>query len=160
VTEDAGDRSLKGGWGRVVSGESAAALDTGLAQGTRALMLAGSGIGAAHGHMAVVERVRSIDYAPTGEIRRIVFDGWEARPDGASHLQERTWNAYGNPGGTDARNGFGRIEIIELKRPSPVSSAGPHGQPVHAKTTNARHPDDSSSSPSPSQPNSGSEDDV
>lgn len=160
VTKDASDRSLQDGWARVVSGESPASLDTGLAEGTRALMLAGSGMGEAHGHMAVVERVRSIDYAPTGEIRRIVFDGWEARPDGASHLQQRTWNAYGNPGGTDARNGFGRIEIIELKRSNLVSTAGPHGQPLNAETTTAPHPDDSSSSPGPSQPNSGSEDDV
>jgi hypothetical protein len=54
-------------------------------------------------------------------VRRVVFDGWEARSEGAQHLTRRTWNLTGNPGGNLARNGFSRIEILEL---TPRSGAG------------------------------------
>jgi Rod binding domain-containing protein len=119
VTQDASDGKLSGGWARVATGEKAASLDNSIREGKRALMLTGSGEGDHHGHMAVVERVRSVEYAPSGEISRIVFDGWEARPEGASHLQERTWNVSGHGGGSNPRDGFQRIEILELKRPEP-----------------------------------------
>ncbi|MDD9933619.1 MAG: rod-binding protein [Myxococcales bacterium] len=116
VTGDAQDRELTGHWGHVVTGESAQDLDAAARGGGRAFMLTGSGHGEHRGHMALVERVHSIDYDEGGGLRRIVFDGWEARAEGAQHLQRRTWNRYGNPGGENARNGFEGIEIIELKR--------------------------------------------
>ena len=55
------------------------------------------------GHMAIVERIHDIERGADGRIRRVVFDGWEARTQGASHLSRRTWNIAGNPGGTLAR---------------------------------------------------------
>ncbi|MDD9965673.1 MAG: rod-binding protein [Myxococcales bacterium] len=115
VTEDAASGRLPRSWGKVVTGMQAADADAAAQAGSRAFMLVGSGDGERPGHMAVVERVHRIDYDKRGRVERVVFDGWEARTRGAQHLTHRTWNRYGNPGGTLARSGFGRIEIIELK---------------------------------------------
>jgi Rod binding domain-containing protein len=123
ITADAADGRMERGWARVVTSASPASLDRGLSDGNRALMLTGAGHDGARGHMAVVEKIHSIDRASDGSIERIVFDGWEARPDGARHLRERTWNAQGSRGGHDPRNGFERIEILELQRPD----AAAHG---------------------------------
>jgi len=73
--------------------------------------------------MAVVERPQSIDYDESGQIKRISFQGWEAQPDGAKHLAQRTWNRVGEKGARGDRNGLERIEIIQLTR----KEAGPHG---------------------------------
>lgn len=118
VMADAGTRTrtLRGNWGRAVTGERAESVDSAIVRGERAFLLAGSATSGRAGHMGVVERVHQIDYDPHGRIERIVYDGWEARAQGAMHLRRRTWNRYGNPGGEDARNGFSRIEIIELRR--------------------------------------------
>jgi Rod binding domain-containing protein len=124
ITNDAADGQMERGWARVVTSSSPGSLDRGLSDGNRALMLTGAGHDGARGHMAVVEKIHSIDRASDGSIERIVFDGWEARPDGARHLRERTWNAFGNTGGHDARNGFDRIEILELQRPDTGPKAG------------------------------------
>jgi len=118
ITADAGaDGRVRGDWARVVTGENAEALQSSIQRGERALMLTASARGEHAGHMAVVERVHQIDYGSDGEVRRIVFDGWEARARGAQHLVRRTWNLYGNPGGNQPRNGFERIEILALRRP-------------------------------------------
>lgn len=117
VTADAANGRLRNDWGRVVTGESAAELDAGATSGERGFLLSGSGRNGHAGHMAVVERVHSVDYDDEGRVRRIVFDGWEARSSGARHLSRRTWNRAGNVGGNDARNGLGEIEIIELLAP-------------------------------------------
>jgi Rod binding domain-containing protein len=124
ITADAADGRMQRGWARVVTSASPGSLDQGLSDGNRALMLTGSGQEGARGHMAIVEKIHSIDRASDGSIERIVFDGWEARPDGARHLRERTWNASGNRGGHDPRNGFERIEILELKRPDHAAQGG------------------------------------
>jgi Rod binding domain-containing protein len=117
VVADAADDGLRADWGRVVTGESAESLDSAAVRGDRAFLLAASGREGRSGHMGVVERIHEVDYDASGAIRRVVFDGWEGRADGARHLVRRTWNRYGNPGGNDARGGFERIEIIELRRP-------------------------------------------
>lgn len=116
LTEDAQDDGrLEGDWARVVTGESAAALDQGAREGTRAFALVGSATEGHAGHMAVVERVHEVRYGVDGGLERIVFSGWEARENGAEHLSRRTWNRWGHPGGEMARNGFQGIEILELK---------------------------------------------
>lgn len=116
VTPDAADGNLRGGWARVATGEPAESIDRGAVRGDRAFMLTGSGMPGRHGHMGVVERVHGIDYGAGGEIKRVVFDGWEARPNGAEHLTRRVWNVHGNPGGGPSqRNGFESIEILELQ---------------------------------------------
>src|SRR5262249_51951042 len=142
------------GWASVVTNESQTSLDRGVREGKRALMLAGSGEGDRHGHMAVVERLHKVEYSPAGDITRIVFDGWEAQPDGASHLTERTWNLTGRGGGSNPHDGFHHIEILELKRPAqgesnevPLSGSAP-----------ASRIDESGSSQSSGQPISRTED--
>jgi Rod binding domain-containing protein len=123
----ASDGRVRGDWARVATGQSAALLDEDIRRGERAFLLTASSPGERPGHMAVVERVRSVAYGPAGEVRRIVFDGWEAKPSGARHLTERTWNVVGNEGGTQPHNGFDLIEILELRRP--VSGSAPE-QPI------------------------------
>jgi Rod binding domain-containing protein len=120
VTEDASDGALSRGWARVATGRGATEIDGDLSAGRRGFMLTASADGRA-GHMAMVERVHEIQYDDEGQVRRVVFDGWEARSEGAQHLTRRTWNLTGNPGGNLARNGFSRIEILEL---TPRSGAG------------------------------------
>lgn len=117
VTVDAADGRLRHDWGRVATGASASELDASITRGQRAFMLTGAGRDGHAGHMAVVERVHEIDYDEAGRVERVVFDGWEARVGGAQHLERRTWNRYGNPGGNLARNGFSQIEVVELLAP-------------------------------------------
>jgi len=117
LASDAADGSLRAHWGRVATGESAESLDVAVQSGDRAFLLTASGRDGHAGHMGVVERIHSVDYGEDGEVRRVVFDGWEARQNGARHLTRRTWNVHGNPGGENARAGLGRIEIIELAAP-------------------------------------------
>ncbi len=118
LTQDASDGSLETGWAKVVTGASPAAMQDALQSGEAAFLLVGSGAGERHGHMAVVERPRSIEYDAEGQVQRVVFDGWEAQPSGARHLTERAWNRQGTPGQAGDRNGLTRIEIIQLSRPA------------------------------------------
>jgi len=155
ITRDAADGRLNAGWARVVTGTPATALDNGLRSGERALMLTGSGRGERHGHMAVVERVRSVEYGPEGQVQRVVFDGWEARPDGARHLRERTWNLHGHQGGHDARDGFDRIEILELKSADPRPARSSRSASVTSSAANG----DSGSSQRVARPIESSEED-
>jgi Rod binding domain-containing protein len=117
LTQDASDGSLETGWAKVVTGASPTAMQDALHSGEAAFLLVGSGAGERHGHMAVVERPKSIEYDAQGQVQRVVFDGWEAQPSGARHLTERAWNRAGNPGNPGDRNGLTRIEIIQLNRP-------------------------------------------
>lgn len=117
VAADAADGGLRAGWGRVATGETVEQLNAAIDSGDRAFMLTGSGHGDHAGHMGVVERVHEVHYDDEGEIERVVFDGWEARSNGAEHLTRRTWNRYGNRGEGPARNGLDRIELIELLPP-------------------------------------------
>lgn len=116
VTDDAQDGSLRGDWAQVVSSAQMGELPDKLARGELAVMLTGSGTEGRHGHMAVVERIHHVELDRDGSVKRIEFDGYEARVDGAQHLMRRSWNRHG--AGEDdplARNGFGRIEILALK---------------------------------------------
>jgi len=116
VTEDARDGAVRGGWAEVVPKERIGELKDKVARGEVALMLTGAGQDGKHGHMAVVERIHSIELDDQGEVKHIEFDGYEARANGAEHLTRRSWNLRGN--GEDsrlARNGFGAIEILALK---------------------------------------------
>jgi Rod binding domain-containing protein len=122
LTQDASDGSLDTGWAKVATGASPAAMQDALRAGEAAFLLVGSGHGERHGHMAIVEQPRAIDYDEAGQIRSISFQGWEAQPDGAKHLTTRTWNRTGNSGGPADRNGLDRIEIIQLNR----KAAGSH----------------------------------
>ncbi|MEM9194165.1 MAG: rod-binding protein [Myxococcota bacterium] len=123
VTVDASDGRLERSWARVVTGETRERLDAGLQAGERGLMLTGSAAAEGRaGHMAIIERIHEIDYDDDGMVRRVVFDGWEARRDGAQHLTRRTWNRRGNFGGNLARNGFANIEILELRRPQTIET--------------------------------------
>jgi len=119
MTQDASDGSLDAGWAKVATGASPAAMHGALRAGEAAFLVVGSGQGERHGHMAVIERPRSIDYDAEGQVQRIVFDGWEAQPGGGRHLQERAWNRLGHGGAPGDRNGLTRIEIIQLSRPDP-----------------------------------------
>ncbi len=119
VTQDASDGSLSAGWAKVVTGASPAAMHEASRAGEVAFLLVGSGEGERHGHMAIIERPKTIEYDEAGQVRRVVFDGWEAQPSGAKHLQERAWNRLGHPGDPGDRNGLTRIEIIQLSRPTP-----------------------------------------
>ncbi|HKP62482.1 MAG TPA: hypothetical protein VJV78_37365 [Polyangiales bacterium] len=119
ITQDASDGSLDAGWAKVATGASPAAMHGALSAGEAAFLLVGSGQGDRHGHMAVIERPRSIDYDAEGQVQRIVFDGWEAQPGGGKHLTERAWNRLGHSGAPGDRNGLTRIEIIQLSRPHP-----------------------------------------
>lgn len=129
VASDAADGALAAGWGRVVTGESGTDIDAGIRNGQRAFMLAGAGRGERHGHMAVVERVHQVDYGADGRVDRVVFDGWEARAKGAEHLERRTWNRHGNPGGTNVRGGFEHIQLIELNRTATAGSSSAPDRP-------------------------------
>jgi Rod binding domain-containing protein len=116
ITEDAQDGSLKGDWAEVVKPEQVKELAQKLERGELAVMLTGSGSDGRRGHMAVVERIHNVELDKDGSVKRIDFDGYEARVDGAQHLIRRSWNRYG--AGEDeplARNGFGRIELLALK---------------------------------------------
>jgi Rod binding domain-containing protein len=133
VTNDAQDGSLRGDWAEVVSPAQVGELPDKLARGELAIMLTGSGMEGRHGHMAVVERIHHVELDRDGSVKRIEFDGYEARVDGAQHLMRRSWNRYG--AGEDdprARNGFGRIEILALKpsespeKPEVMVSSGAH----------------------------------
>lgn len=116
ITEDAQDGSLKGDWAEVVKPEQVKELSQKLERGELAVMLTGSGSDGRRGHMAVVERIHNVELDKDGSVKRIDFDGYEARVNGAQHLIRRSWNKYG--AGEDeplARNGFGRIEVLALK---------------------------------------------
>ena len=119
VTQDASDGSLNAGWAKVATGASPAAMKEVLRAGEAAFLLVGSGQGDRHGHMAIIENPKTIEYDAEGQVQRVVFDGWEAQPSGAKHLQERAWNRLGSPGQPGDRNGLTRIEIIQLNRPNP-----------------------------------------
>lgn len=124
IAEDAADGRLKRDWARVVTGQSAESLDAAVRSGERAFLLTGSGDGEHAGHMAVVERVHEVHYDDQGQVERVVFDGWEARTKaGAQHLSRRTWNVVGHGGGNLARNGFARIELLELRRAESADGA-------------------------------------
>lgn len=116
ITDDAQDGTLRGDWAEVVSPEQVKELGQKLERGELAVMLTGSGSDGRRGHMAVVERIHNVELDKDGSVKRIDFDGYEARVDGAQHLIRRSWNKYG--AGEDeplARNGFGRIELLALK---------------------------------------------
>ncbi len=116
ITADAADGTLRGDWARPVSGPEVPTLIDRLGRGEIGVLLSASGTEGRLGHMAVVERIHHLELDASGDIRHIEFDGWEARKDGAQHLERRTWNLYGH--GEDsprARNGFGRIEVLALK---------------------------------------------
>jgi Rod binding domain-containing protein len=135
LAQDASDGSLDTGWAKVATGASPAAMQDVLHAGEAAFMLVGQGQGERHGHMAVIEHPRSIDYDSDGKIRSISFDGWEAQPDGAKHLTQRTWNRAGHAGGPHDRNGLERIELIQLNRAATGAASGapsaPHVGPAH-----------------------------
>lgn len=117
VTEDAQDGALRGNWAEVVPKERIGELKGMLERGEVGLMLTGSGSEGRHGHMAVLERIHDVQLDEHGEVQRIEFDGYEARVDGAEHLVRRTWSRRGS--GSDerlARNGFGAIELLALRR--------------------------------------------
>jgi Rod binding domain-containing protein len=116
VTQDAADGTLRGDWAEVVPTAQIGELKDKVARGEVALMLTGSGSDGRHGHMAVVEKIHEIELDADGAVKRIEFDGYEARVDGAQHLTRRSWNIKGN--GADsklARNGFGTIELLALR---------------------------------------------
>lgn len=116
ITQDAADGTLRGDWARPVSAPEVPKLIEKLGRGEIGVLLSASGTEGRLGHMAVVERIHHVELDASGDIRHIEFDGWEARKDGAQHLERRTWNLYGH--GEDsprARNGFGRIEVLALK---------------------------------------------
>jgi Rod binding domain-containing protein len=125
VTQDASDGSLAAGWASVATGASPAAMQDALLAGEAACLLGGAGDGDRRGHMAIVQRPRSIEYDAAGEVQRIVFDGWEAQPNGAKHLTERAWNRAGHAGEPGDRNGLTRIEIIRLNRAEPGAAERP-----------------------------------
>jgi len=136
VTADAQAGRLRGGWGHVVTGERADSLDSGIVRGDRAFLLTATGAGGRAGHMGVVERIHRIDYDPEGRIERIVFDGWEGRTYGATHLEGREWVRHGHRGSAGSRGNFEDIELVELERPS---APGAEERPVHERARPSVH---------------------
>jgi Rod binding domain-containing protein len=128
LAQDASDGSLDTGWAKVATGASPAAMQDALRAGEAAFLLVGQGHGERHGHMAVIERPRSVNYDEQGHVRSITFDGWEAQPDGAKHLTTRTWNRTGEKGSSGDRNGLDRIEIIQLNRKAAGGDSAPNAQ--------------------------------
>ena len=118
VTQDVQDGSLRGNWAEVVPKERIGDVKDMLKiDRTFVNVLTGSGTDGRHGHMAVVERIHDVQVDEHGEVQRIEFDGYEARVDGAEHLTRRTWSLRGNASDEKlARNGFGAIELLALKR--------------------------------------------
>lgn len=116
LVRDAEDGALANRWGDVVTTATESTLRDLARRDDRALLVVGSGTEGRAGHVGVVANVRKIERDAHGDVVRFVYDGWEARPHGAEYIEARTWNRYGNPGGTNARNGFGRIEILALQR--------------------------------------------
>ncbi|MCB9623955.1 MAG: hypothetical protein H6723_11590 [Sandaracinus sp.] len=127
VADDAADGRLRASWGRVATTDPDDEVRAAIDAGERAYLLSGHGTEGHAGHMAVVERVHEVARDPEGNIVRVVFDGWEARVDGARHLVRRTWNRVGNPGGDDPRNGLQAIELVELLSPT---GEGPVERPL------------------------------
>jgi Rod binding domain-containing protein len=143
LTQDASDGSLETGWAKVATGASPGAMQDALNSGGAAFLLVGSGAGERHGHMAVVEHPKSIEYDAEGQVQRVVFDGWEAQPSGARHLTERAWNRLGHPGQAGDRNGLTRIEIIQLSRPAqgqPLSDTAKSSQLDSVSSNEPRRP--------------------
>jgi Rod binding domain-containing protein len=136
LTQDASDGSLESGWAKVATGASPAVMQDALRAGEAAFLLVGSGRGEKHGHMAVIEKPRSVDYDESGQIKSISFQGWEAQPDGAKHLTQRTWNRFGEKGAPGDRNELERIEIIQLGR-KPLET---HAQPLADTDTRIAKP--------------------
>ncbi len=127
VAADAADGRVRLDWGRVATADDEATVRATIESGERAYLLAGHGTDGHAGHMAVLERVHEIQRDASGRVTRVVFDGWEARVDGARHLVRRTWNRVGHPGGSDPRNGLSSIELVELLAPT---TAGPVERPL------------------------------
>ncbi|MCA9609516.1 MAG: rod-binding protein [Myxococcales bacterium] len=158
ATADAAAGRMRSNWGQVATGESAESLDAGIVRGERAFLLTATGANDRAGHMGVIERVHEIDYDDAGEVRRIVFDGWEGRTYGATHLERREWVREGSRASTGARGGFERIEIVELRRPE----AGERPErPLHAHANPSVHDlrrlEENPSSPAGDRPMMGSE---
>lgn len=121
IAEDASDGVMRGNWARPVEPSEVPELIEKVKRGEAAVLLSASGTEGRLGHMAVVERIHSVKLDAEGNIRHIEFDGFEARKDGAQHLQKRSWNLYGHGEDTPlARNGFGRIQALVLKPQAPV----------------------------------------
>ena len=142
-------------WGRVVTGAGAEALRFQSSTGQQAFLLTGAGQGEHDGHMAVVDRIRRVDYDDAGHIRRVEFDGWEARLGGAEYLQGRVWRVGAGRPGRNVRRGLQGIEVIQLLR-------APAGQrPEQPQTQYAPHSmlDSFSLRSSVRRPNHGAEDD-
>jgi Rod binding domain-containing protein len=70
-------------------------------------MLVGEGRDGRAGHMGIVDVIHRIDRAPSGEIHRIEYSGWEANGDGA-HYRRRTWGL----------GRFASIHALELREPA------------------------------------------
>lgn len=153
VTQDAADGQLDGKWGRVVTGISADKADAAITSGRGAFMLTGAGNGERAGHMAVIERVHSLEYDGAGQLQRAVFDGWEARTGGAQHLVRRSWTR-GPSGARSERGGFQRIEMIELAKADAAAGAE---RPLDTAAP-ASHNDAFPSRPTANDPNQRTED--
>ncbi len=136
VTIDAAAGRLRGDWGQVATGETAESLDSGIVRGDRAFLLTATGTGDRAGHMGIVERVREVEYDDSGAIRRIVFDGWEGRTYGATHLENRVWTRQGTRNERGGRGGFDQIQIIELRRAGEGTSPE---RPVHPNANPSVH---------------------
>lgn len=122
VAHDAENGRLRADWGRIATGESAASLDASIVRGERAFVINANSVGERRGHMGVIERVHSIDYDDQGRIRRIEFDGWEGRVQGAMHLTRRVWARPEGRRADGTRGYFDRIDVIELRRPAAGAS--------------------------------------
>ncbi|MFK7988968.1 MAG: rod-binding protein [Sandaracinaceae bacterium] len=118
VAHDAENGRLRADWGRIATGESAESLDASIVRGERAFVINANSTGDRRGHMGVIERVHSIDYDDQGRIRRIEFDGWEGRVQGAMHLTRRVWARPEGRRADGTRGYFDRIDVIELRRPA------------------------------------------
>jgi Rod binding domain-containing protein len=129
IVRDAEDGRLRDDWARLATGMDGPSLQRAIGDG-RGFLLAGSGTAGHAGHMAVVERVHEVRYDREGVIERVVFDGWEARARGAERVLGRVWCRAGHPQ-PGARNGLGRIEIVELREPE-----GPFGPELPQGTAN------------------------
>jgi Rod binding domain-containing protein len=108
-----------GEWATVNTGLSREQLDGMAYQGTP-LLLTGSGAGDRVGHMAVADRIHSVQRNERGDIVALEYSGWEATGHGASYGR-RMWRLEGVQG--NGRGGLERIEVLAPRKSSGADDA-------------------------------------
>ncbi len=106
-----------GAWAQVRTSASAEALDA-LARSGTPLLLSSSAPESRAGHMAVADRIHSIQRDQDGRIAVLEYSGWDAGSKKAGYGR-KVWRLASIPG--QGRGGLDRIEVLE---PAQAAQAG------------------------------------